>query len=103
MPKEFVSTDTGAAVTEWLSSWLAEQEDRGSILGLATWIFREWLSSASKSRYSWNTAESDVNPQYNQLTKLYQLTAERPDHKKDTYWILKALSLFGLKSFLMQV
>ena len=25
-------------VTEWLSSWLAEQEVRGSIRGLATWI-----------------------------------------------------------------
>ena len=40
----------GAAVAEWLSSWLAEQEDRGSIPGLATWIFRDWLSPASKSR-----------------------------------------------------
>ena len=28
----------GAAVAEWLSSWLAEQEVRGSIPGLATWI-----------------------------------------------------------------
>ena len=26
----------GAAVAGWLSSWLAEQEDRGSIPGLAT-------------------------------------------------------------------
>ena len=26
----------GAAVAEWLSSWLAEQEDRGSISGIAT-------------------------------------------------------------------
>ena len=26
----------GAVVAEWLSSWLAEQEDRGSIPGLAT-------------------------------------------------------------------
>ena len=25
-------------VAEWLSSWLAEQEVRGSIPGLATWI-----------------------------------------------------------------
>ena len=41
----------GAAVAEWLSSWLAEQEDMGSIPGLATWIFRDWLSPASKSRY----------------------------------------------------
>ena len=28
----------GAAVGEWLSSWLAEQEVRGSIPRLATWI-----------------------------------------------------------------
>ena len=28
----------GAAVAEWLGSWLAKQEDRGSIPGLATWI-----------------------------------------------------------------
>ena len=48
----------GAAVAEWLSYWLAEQEDRGSIPGLATWIFRDWLSPASKSRYGWNTAEA---------------------------------------------
>ena len=30
------------AVVEWLSSWPAEQEDRGSIPGLATWIFRDF-------------------------------------------------------------
>ena len=48
----------GAAVAEWLSSWLVEQEDRVSIPGLATWIFRDWLSPASKSRYGWNTAEA---------------------------------------------
>ena len=30
--------EQGAAVVEWLSSWLAEQEDRDSIPGLATWI-----------------------------------------------------------------
>ena len=28
----------GALVVEWLSSWLKEQEVRGSIPGLATWI-----------------------------------------------------------------
>ena len=28
----------GAVVAEWLSSWLAEQEVRGSIPRLATWI-----------------------------------------------------------------
>ena len=48
----------GAAVAEWLSSWLAEQEDRGSIPGLATWIFRDWLFPTSKSRYGWNIAEA---------------------------------------------
>ena len=51
---------TGAAVAEWLSSWLAEQEDRGSIPGLATWIFRDWLSPASMSRYGWKIAKSTL-------------------------------------------
>ena len=50
----------GAAVAEWLSSWLAEQEDRGSIPGLATWIFRDWLSPAFKSRYGWKIAKSTL-------------------------------------------
>ena len=50
----------GAAVAEWLSSWLAEQEDRGSIPGFATWIFRDWLSPASKSRYGWKIAKSTL-------------------------------------------
>ena len=50
----------GAALAEWLSSWLAEQEDRGSIPGLATWIFRDWLSPASKSRYGWKIAKSTL-------------------------------------------
>ena len=30
------TNNEGAAVAEWLSSWLAEQEDRGSIPSLAT-------------------------------------------------------------------
>ena len=50
----------GAAVAEWLSSWLAEQEDRGSIPHLAIWIFRDWLSPASKSRYGWKIAKSTL-------------------------------------------
>ena len=50
----------GAVVAEWLSSWLVEQEDRGSIPGLATWIFRDWLSPASKSRYGWKIAKSTL-------------------------------------------
>ena len=50
----------GAAVAECLSSWVAEQEDRGSIPGIATWIFRDWLSPASKSRYGWKIAKSTL-------------------------------------------
>ena len=50
----------GAAVAEWLSSWLAEQEDRGSTPILATSIFRDWLSPASKSRYGWKIAKSTL-------------------------------------------
>ena len=47
----------GAAVAEWLSSWLQEQEDWGSIPGLAIWIFSDWLSPASKTRYGWKIAK----------------------------------------------
>ena len=56
----YLSRLQGAAVAEWLSSWLAEQEDRGSIPRLATWIFRDWLSPASKSRYGWKIAKSTL-------------------------------------------
>ena len=60
-----------AAVAEWLSSWLAEQEDRGSIPRLATWIFRDWLSPASKSRYGWKIAKSTlIKKTTNQPTNL---------------------------------
>ena len=58
--REFPKSIQGAAVAAWLSSWLAEQEDRGSIPGLATWIFRDWLSPASKSRYGWNTTDTTL-------------------------------------------
>ena len=44
----------------WPSGWLVEQEDRGSIPGLATWIFRDRLSPASKSRYGWKIAKSTL-------------------------------------------
>ena len=57
---KLIDNPRGAAVAEWLSSWLAKQEDRGSILGLATWIFRDWLSPASKSRYGWKIAKSTL-------------------------------------------
>ena len=40
------------------TSRVTEREDRGSIPGLATWIFRDWLSPASKSRYGWKIAKS---------------------------------------------
>ena len=58
--QQFSGIPFGAAVVEWLSSWLAEQEDRGSIPGLAIWIFRDWLSPASKSRYGWKIAKSTL-------------------------------------------
>ena len=64
----------GAAVAEWFSSWLAEQEDRGSIPGLATWIFRDWLSPASKSRYGWKIAKSTLILKNNKPT-LKQMVA----------------------------
>ena len=32
----------------------------GSTPGLATWIFRDWLSPASKSRYGWKIAKSTL-------------------------------------------
>ena len=57
LPKCFLDGLCGA---EWLSSWLADQEDRGSIPGLATWIFRDWLSPASKSRYDWKITKSTL-------------------------------------------
>ena len=58
--EQAVYMGAGAAVAEWLNSWLAEQEDRGSIPGLATWIFRDWLYPASKSRYGWKIAKSTL-------------------------------------------
>ena len=65
-----------------LSSWLAEQEDRGSIPGLATWIFRDWLSPASKSRYGWKIAKSTLilkTTNQPNLTHLGRVTAGRPE------------------------
>ena len=49
---------TGAAMAEWLRSWLEEQEVQGSIPRLATFISVNGLSPASKSRYGWNTAKT---------------------------------------------
>ena len=40
-------------MVQWLSSWLAEQEFRGSIPGLAATI-----STASKSRYGYKIAKA---------------------------------------------
>ena len=72
----------GAAVAEWLISWLAEQEDQGSIPGLATWIFRDWFSPASKSRYGWKIAKLTLilrtNPKSNQSNKYdYDIWTEK--------------------------
>ena len=61
----------GAAVAMWLSSWLVEQEDRGSIPGLATWIFKDWLSPCFQAAIGLKYGWSDVNPQYNQPTKSF--------------------------------
>ena len=47
-------------ISKNLQNQLAKQEDRGSIPGLATWIFRDWLSPASKSRYGWTIAKSTL-------------------------------------------
>ena len=66
----------GAAVAKWLSSWLAEQEDRGSIPGLTTWIFRDWLSPASMSRYGWKIAESRLILKTTNQPKLAELTVD---------------------------
>ena len=51
----FHRSELRVAVPEWFSTWLVEQKDQGSIPGLATWIFRDWLSPASKSRYGWKS------------------------------------------------
>ena len=64
----------------WLSSWLAEQEDRGSISGLATWIFRDWLSPASKSRYDWKIAKSTL------IQKKKKKTTNQPTNQPVWIW-----------------
>ena len=75
---------SGAAVAEWLSSWLAEQEDRGSNPGLATWIFRDWLSPASKSRYGWKIAKST----------LILKTTNQPTNVFRSFWLWYRLNYF---------
>ena len=41
--------------TKWfVGGWVVK---RSSIPGLTTWIFRDWLSPASKSRYDWKIAK----------------------------------------------
>ena len=49
-----------------------------SIPGLATWIFRDWLSPASKSRYGWKIAKSTLILKNNQPTLLWSRVARRP-------------------------
>ena len=79
----------GAAVAEWLSSWLAEQEDWVSILGLATWIFRDWLSPASKSRYGWKIAKSTL------ILKTTKPTNQRNSKQSLSQVHLNCLSIFN--------
>ena len=79
-------TITGAAVAEWLSSWLAEQEDQGSIPGLSTWIFRDWLSPASKSRYGWKIAKST----------LILKTTNQPTHDHNSFMFNRTLVLHNV-------
>ena len=55
----------GAAVAEWLSSWLAVQEDRGSRLVISFFQVEIWL----KERLI------GVNPQNNQPQRKYDVTA----------------------------
>ena len=75
---DVLSRSGGAAVAEWLSSWLAEQEVRGSIPGFASRIFRDWLSPASKSRYGWKIAKSTlILKTTNQLSRSGQLVTKR--------------------------
>ena len=74
-PRSMYPKTWGAEVAEWLSSWLAEQEDRGSIPGLATWIFRDWLSPASKMRYRCKIAQST----------LILKTTNQPSNNQPTY------------------
>ena len=95
----------GAAVVVWLSSWLAEQEDRGSIPGLATWIFRDWLSPASMSRYGWKIAKSTLilkttnqligSPKHLTPNQAFQ----RPDllgSDLSDYWLAETFSTFSI-------
>ena len=58
------------------------QEDRGSIPGFATWIFRDWLSPASKSRYGWNTPEATkiLNTTNQPILRLIQQKQQENEH-----------------------
>ena len=62
--------DLFAGILDWgiLFFLIFTQEDRGSIPGLATWIFRDWLSPASKSRYGWKITKSTLILKNNQPT-----------------------------------
>ena len=64
-----------------------EQEDRGSILGLATWIFRDWLSPASKSRYGRKIAKSTL------ILKTTNQTIE-PMHRHYGFSVVLLLNMF---------
>ena len=64
----------GAAVAEWLSSWLAEQEVRGSILRLATWISEIGyllLPSRDMAEIPLKRRKPSIQPTNHQLTNEY--------------------------------
>ena len=88
IPSIRIKGRSGGRLAEWLSYWLAEQEDRGLIPGLATWIFRDWLSPASNSRYCWKIAKST----------LILKTTNQPTNKDKTlyFWFSSVCSPISL-------
>ena len=84
----------GAAVAELLSSWLAEQEDRGSIPGLATWIFRDKLSPASKSRYGWKIAKSTLILKTTNQPTNQDITYEKRDNMRNLDDWIKLVNIY---------
>ena len=67
----------GAAVAEWLSSWLAEQEVRGSIPRLATWISEIGylpLPSRDMAEIPLKRRKSSIQPTKSRWEKLSHVT-----------------------------
>ena len=66
---QFTKGWRGAVVAEWLSSWLAEQEVRGSIPRLATWISEIGylpLPSRDMAEIPLKRRKSSIKPNQNQ-------------------------------------